>query len=312
MEETPEVEPRRQFSPITFLIGFGLGTFLGVVIAVIAVTLIQGNNNSNSSKTTTTTTVSVEPTALPGSATPDIRPRTKTALDVHLGPNNSYAVIGLLDRDEAVEPVGRDSGSQWLAIRFPPDSLGQGWIPVSGLDGVDNVGALAVALPTPLPRTIDQSTLASTQAQDASGSATGRTGTDGGAARVPTTVPLPTATPRPVGPPDLYVAAITRLSDGRVSVTVGNKGPGDLVGQAVFVIVRNLALDSEQLQTALIDMPAGSVISLTTSRFRVDTAEEVVAIVDPYASTADANRSNNTMEVTLTPPPQVSSTPPAD
>ena len=94
------------------------------------------------------------------------------------------------------------------------------------------------------------------------------------------------------------------LSDGRVSVTVGNRGPGDLVGQAVFVIVRDLGARSEQLVSRLGNLRVGETITLVTSSFRVtsDEGETIQAIADPHDNADDIDRSNNVMQLTLVAP----------
>src|SRR3972149_5663193 len=51
------------------------------------------------------------------------------------------------------------------------------------------------------------------------------------------------------GPPDLFISRVSLQPDGRISVTVGNRGPGDLLGYSVFVTVRDLGSRSEQLMT---------------------------------------------------------------
>lgn len=283
MENVP-----RRFNPVTFLVGFGAGTFVGVALALLATALVEDTTATNS------TVVRDDPTAASGSiaTTPESRPKTKSALDVRLGPGASYAIIGLLSRGETVEPVGRDADAKWLAIRFPPGSAGRGWVPVSELEGATGIDRLAIALPTPLPRTVPDFPLGIPPS--------------GGTAVATPEGPQGTPTPQfNPGPPDLFVSRVSLLSDGRVSVTVGNRGPGDLVGQAVFVIVRDLGVRSEQLVSRLGNLRVGETITLVTSSFRVtsDEGETIQAIADPHDNADDVNRSNNVMQLTLVAPP---------
>ena len=284
MEDVP-----RRFNPVTFLVGFGAGTFVGVALALLATALVDDTTATNNSAAVR------DAAAANGviTTTPESRPKTKSALDVRLGPDTSYAIIGLLSRGETVEPVGRDADAKWLAIRFPPGSAGRGWVPISELEGATGIDRLAVALPTPLPRAVPDFPLGIPESF----------GTAVATPEGPLVTPTPQFNP---GPPDLFVSRVLLLSDGRVSVTVGNRGPGDLVGQAVFVIVRDLGARSEQLVSGLGNLRVGGTITLVTSSFRVtsDEGETIQAIADPYDNADDVNRSNNLMQVTLVPLPR--------
>jgi hypothetical protein len=213
-----------------------------------------------------------------------------------------------------VTPIGRDSEASWLAIQFPPGSAGRGWVPVSSLDGATGLERLAIAFPTPLPRTV--STFATGNAGSSSSSASAIV-TDGSTRIVPLSTATALAargTPTPTinqGPPDIVVNGITLLADGRVVVTIGNRGPGDLVNQAVFVVVRNLALQSEQLVSPAGVLKVGQTTTVVTAIFKVTQQEEIVAVADPFATINDPDRSNNTLRVTLVPVRPVPATPPA-
>ncbi len=309
MDNEPEPQPEpstgRRFSPITFLLGFGFGVFIGVALALLAVALSDEQQTASPIEAIAEDTPG--PLARSLSPTPDARPRTKTAVDVYVGPGTGFGVIGLLQRGESVEVVGRDAGSEWLAIRFPPGSAGRGWLPVSVLDGVTNVDRYGVTLPTPLPRTLGNITIPPDD------------GPGGGGSAVRTPLPAGSSTPTPItGPPDLFIAAVSLTEDGRVVVTVGNRGPGYYIAQTVFVIVRDLVGRQEQLITSVGDrFSPGARVTLTSSSFTVDEPTEVIVVVDPYGSSPpDVNPGNNTTRVTLakprtpTPVPEITTSPP--
>ncbi len=289
---------RRGFSPFTFLFGFGAGAFVGVALALLAVAMAD---DANTPVTTASPIIQPDEQASAGTTvapTPDARPKTKAATDVRLGPGNGFAIFGLLAKGESVEVVGKDNDSQWLAIRFPPGSTGRGWIPVGGVESPPALAGLAVVLATPLPRTI--STFPPGLA-DAVGP---------GAALVVTRTADPNATPtvRP-GPPDLVVTGVRLLPDRRVAVTVANRGPGDMVGFTVFVQVRDLASRSETISSVIPVFRVGSTLTLETSSFLISGVEIIQAIVDPFQSVPEADRTNNQVQVELAVPVTPTATP---
>jgi hypothetical protein len=110
-----------------------------------------------------------------------------------------------------------------------------------------------------------------------------------------------TPTPRPTGPTDLVASRASLLPDGRVQVLVGNRGPGELTGRSVFVLVRDLALRSEQLVSQAVVVPVGAQVTLLSQNFRVERPTEIQIIVDPFNNLNDPDRSNNQLSVTLSP-----------
>src|SRR4051812_26832801 len=145
---------------LAFLLGFGLGSFVGVILAVVAVLAIRGpaeepriadNQEQLLAPLTPTPTPQIQ-------ATPDARPRTKDGGNVYLGPGLAFAIVGTVSRGEPVEIVGRDADSQWVAIRFPPNSSARGWISAESLDNLASLDRIAVVAPTPLPRTLTTTT----------------------------------------------------------------------------------------------------------------------------------------------------------
>jgi hypothetical protein len=294
----PDEPPDRwrfRFSPVTFLIGFGIGAFAGVALAILAYSLADDNQSP-------TTVIAAPQADLPEvvvsgtvQPTPDSRTKSKSALDVRLGPGTGFAVVGSLGKGESVEVVGRDNDSQWLAIRFPPGSAGQGWIPVAGVDSPPDLPRLAVALPTPLPRTI--STFPPGQGIS-NGDDTPVTGPN-----ATTRTPNPAGTPSPVpGPVDLVITKVALASDRRVAVTVTNRGPGDLVGFTVFVQVRDLGVRSEVMNAPLVSLRVGQTLTLQTSTFLISGEETIQAIVDPFGSVPEVDKTNNTTQVVLAAP----------
>jgi hypothetical protein len=306
-EAVPEPDHPHRFSPFSFLGGFGIGAFVGVGLALLVFFLIKDQSTTTVVQTPTEVDAPDAVLSAAVSPTPDQRPRTKVGLDVRLGPGDGYGVIGLLNKGEAVSPIGRDADSNWLAIQFPPGSAARGWVPLDQLDNLNDANQFAVVLPTPLPRTI--SPFPTSPAINNGAPAV----TGAGVPRTPVNVATSAAaaataivvTPTPainLGPADIQIANISLLPDGRVAVTIGNRGPGDLINQSVFVLVRNLALQSEQVVAPAGTLKVGATITVQTANFRVLQAQEVVAVADPYATINDPDRSNNTLQVTLSPP----------
>jgi hypothetical protein len=299
-----EDSPRFRFVSFTFFVGFGVGSFIGVALALLAVTLVQRSDVSGTRDSQAFVIPTLPPPPPGVTATPDARPRTKTVQDVRVGPGFAFAIVGTLSRGEAVEVVGRDAAAGWVAIRFPAGSPGRGWVPVTELEGVSGLDQLAVALATPLPRSVTVPT-----------NIFGGFGNDGPAVSNPVQTPgddrvVGTPTPRVnAGPVDLVVNRVSVLADGRVRVVVGNIGPGDLVDQMVNVVVRDLTSQSELIISPQRGLAVGETVSLTTSHFIVRGERDVTAIADPSGNVSDRDRSNNVLHVVLSPVPVLTPTP---
>jgi len=310
LETTTEgVEERGRgggIASLSFLLGFGLGSFVGVILAVVAVLAIRGPNEEPKiadNQEQLLAPLTPTPTR-PAPATPDSRPRTKDGGNVYLGPGLAFAIVGTVSRGEPVEVVGRDADSMWLAIRFPPNSSARGWISADSVDNLTSLERFTVVAPTPLPRTLTTTTPTSSfpstsTSQTFATSTPVRTGT---ATAVITTTPLIPTTPVPAGPPDLVVNSATLLPDGRVAVVVGNRGPGDAMNQPIFVSVRDLTLRGEQI-IGVSSLRAGSTFVVQTQSFKVERETTVQVTVDPSGSIQDGDRGNNSLTVTLSPPP---------
>ena len=285
--------PGVRFVSLTFLVGFGVGAFIGVALALLAVAIARPEDGEPQF-----IEIPVLPSAtpLPGE-TPPPAVRATAALTVRLGPGDAFATLGTLARGDTVDVVGRDFDSEWLAIRFPRGSNSQGWIPAADVEGLtfSNVQALAVLLPTPLPIEFATPPLffGTPGVLD--------TGTPG----------AETGTPDPLaGTLDMAVFEFEALRDGRVRVVVLNGGPADLSDEVLIVTVRNLGGVGETM-TYVGLLPAGATLTLTTSSFTIgDGPQDVQVVVDPSSSLNDPNRDNNVVTATLYRIPPVTPTPP--
>ena len=291
MEEPREdALPRARFSSVSFLIGFGSGCFLGVAFALMAIALVREPVGVPSGKVSISgldVGVVNQPTPVP-----DNRPRTRSELDVRLGPGLAFAVVGVMARGDPVEIVGRDADSEWVAVQFPPGSAGLGWLPAAALVGGAGLDGYAVVLPTPLPRLPSFPEASPVENESGEGSVTPPSGT-------PTSIVTPAPRDSRV---DLVVEGVTRLSDGSVQVLVGNHGPGDITNELVVVLVRDLAIRREQILSSR-PLRAGATITVQTSRFRVEREMALEVVIDPSTTLNDHDRSNNSRRVTLSPPP---------
>jgi hypothetical protein len=72
-------------------------------------------------------------------------PRTRRVVDVRLGPDSRYAIVGLMPRAAAIEIVGRDESGEWLAVVFTPGSRLHGWIERGQVMNLRDVSSLPVA-----------------------------------------------------------------------------------------------------------------------------------------------------------------------
>lgn len=303
--------PRIRFFSLSFLVGFGVGAFIGVAFGLMAFAVVGQNQPQQQAEAITEPTSAATAAA---SATPTpVRARTNVAMDVRIGPGSEFAAVGTIARGEALEIFGRDNEGEWIAIRFPPGSSARGWLPVRAIDNLPNVSSLAVVIPTPLPRTVSTPTFGNVP----NGIVTTRTpveGDDGVDSPTVTGTPDPNATPRPTGTsgptsPDLAVGAVSRLPDGRVRVVITNKGNADLTGHQVMVIVADPTTRSETLRAPGIGLRAGASVTLESDTFTVQAPMTVIVTVDPSFSYPDSSRANNTLTTTLAPPTTPTPTP---
>ena len=315
MEEAP---PRFRFFSLTFLLGFGFGSFVGVALALLAIAIVAQNSEERDSRSANLEALAADaPPGLSPTPTPDQRPRSRTQLEVRLGPGLAFAIVGTLSRGEAIQVTGRDFDAGWVAIQFPPGSTGRGWVAMDDVDGISDPSALSVVAPTPLARAISTPTLGSSSISpnvpiaraapvDNDPPRTATAAPDPGSP----TVVAPEVTPTPISTnTDLVVTRVALTADRKVSVTVGNRGPADLSGQSVFVLVRDLTVRSEQLVSAAVTLRVGGTLTLQTQYLEVDDETDIQATVDPSTTLRDPDRTNNTMSVTLRPPARPTPTP---
>ena len=301
----------RRFISWTFVIGFGIGSFVGVAMALLAIALAKPEPTVTESIIEITATpaptiaVTAQPTA---TATPSVR--TLASIEVRIGPGEAYAIIGSIGSNDPVSVLGRDDGGDWVAISYPPGSAARGWLPASSLSGLSGseVTALAVLVPTPFSRSVPTTAPPSfpeftpgpgtTPSTPLPGQTPGITPTTSG--------PQPTPTPRPlhIGPTDLTIVGISVGSDGSVQVSIGNAGPGDVSGSTISVLV-SAGTQSETLFVQPV-MRAGDAVDLETSHIRITQETEVTATIDPNNLLADIDRSNNQRYATLVPKPTTS------
>ncbi|HEX5370294.1 MAG TPA: CARDB domain-containing protein [Dehalococcoidia bacterium] len=312
----------RRFFSWTFVIGFGVGSFVGVALALLAVALAKPAPTVTESIIEITATPA--PTLAPSAPTPTATPsvRTTASIEVRIGPGEAFAIIGSIDSDATVSVLGRDDGGDWVAISYPPGSAAKGWLPAHSLSGLsgNQVSALAVLVPTPFTRTLPTNASsdfptttpgfgATPGFGDTPSLATPITQATPQPVRTPTPAtsgPQATPTPRPlhVGPTDLTVVGLSVTSDGAIVVSIGNAGPGDVSGSTIAVLVS----DGSQSETVFVQpvLRAGETINVSTSQMRITHEADVTATIDPSNLLADIDRSNNQRYATLAPRPATS------
>lgn len=278
--------PGVRFVSLTFLIGFGLGAFIGVGLALVAVAITRPEDDEPrviEVPVIATSTATPEPSVTP---TPGIR--ATAAVAVRVGPGAQFATLGTVTSGDVLDVVGRDFESEWLAIRFPAGSNSQGWIPAAGVEGLtfSNLQGLAVVLPTPLPI---QPTIPSTFFGTPGTPGTGTPGIDG--------------TPDPLaGTVDLAIADVSALPNGSVRVSIINGGPADLESAILTVQVRTFGGRFQTFHYSE-GLVAGATLTLTTSTFTLDAEpENVQVLVDPSSTLDDPDRGNNVTTVVLSRP----------
>jgi hypothetical protein len=132
----------------TFALGMVFGMVAGVSLALAALATAQVTNNPKQLLIATATPAPAQPPT----ATPDPRPRTTAVAGVHMGPSHDFGVLGTLGKGQALDVIGRNASSTWLAITFPPGSNAIGWVEVGAVGGLGDLALLAVLLATPVPR----------------------------------------------------------------------------------------------------------------------------------------------------------------
>ena len=302
--------PRINFVSFTFLFAFGLGSFAGIGMALLAVALARPADETriiDASPAAVVATSTVTPTATPApthTPTPIPPPRTTSTLRVHIGPDEDYAILGTLASGNEVSVQGRDTSGDWVAIEFPPGSSARGWIPTDDIDGLSfseirQLEVLQATLIDTSPRSpISTSTPTLFEGND------GIPSFDDDDDPTPTRTPTPqsapsTATPALTiyGPTDFAFGGVAVGPDGSIRVTVVNAGDGNV--PALSISVAATGLGSELLSTGVV--MAGETVTFRTSSILLTDTTAVSVTIDPNGILTDTNRANNTRNLTLSP-----------
>jgi hypothetical protein len=296
--------PRVNFISFTFLCGFGLGAFVGVIMALVAIAVatpepepaIVQPDPAAAAGVTSTPAATVIPTQTVD-PTPAGIIRTRATLNVHIGPAAEYAVLGTLAGGSQVEVQGRDDPGAWVAITFPPNSSARGWIPVTQVTGITFAQVLGLEV---VPVTLIETSPGDSVSGDSTTPVLSDpfppllVTPDNPNPRVPRTpTPIPS-----IGPTDLAIAGVEIVAGGRVRVLVENLGPGD--APAVRVEVSAAGYESETLRSAAL-LRSGDTVALQTSDFRINAPVLVTVEIDPDGQLPDLDPSDNTLRLDLTP-----------
>jgi hypothetical protein len=130
----------------TFALGMVFGMVAGVSLALAALATAQVTGDR------TQLVIATATPDQPPAATPDARPRTTAVAGVHMGPSYDFGVLGTLGKGQALDVIGRNASSTWLAITFPPGSNAIGWVEVGVVGGLGDLALLSVLLATPVSR----------------------------------------------------------------------------------------------------------------------------------------------------------------
>jgi hypothetical protein len=305
--------PRVNFVSFTFLFAFGLGSFVGIAMALLAVALATPEPEptfievpaagaaADAATLTPTTVATAAPTVTP---TPVPAVRTRSTLNVRIGPDDRYAVLGTLAGGSEIAVQGRDTGSDWVAIDFPPGSSARGWIPAGQVEGlslvqISSLGVLQASVIDTSPRSTATRTPAGFDGGPNAGPGATRTPPalqDDPTPRVGT--PTPTSTPSSIGPSDLAITGVTSVSGGLIRFGIENLGPGAVPQFSVEVSAAGYA---DETLTVPVVMRAGDTVTLQTSELQINGPALVVVTIDPDGELADIDRSNNTLRLDLEP-----------
>jgi hypothetical protein len=295
---------RINFISFTFVFAFGLGIFAGTALALLAVALARPEDTTTVIEPTQapvavvpTLTPSPTPTTAPPTVTPVPVPRTLATLQVRIGPDVEYAVLGTLARGSELQLQGRDTTGDWLAIDFPPGSSARGWVPTDAVDGLSllQVFRLDVLQASLIPNAPAAFTPFPIGGNDGVPDGDTVTPIAGNATALPRSTPTPVAPA--FGPTDLALSSISVASDGRLVVVVHNAGPSDSPSAEVQVTVEGAG--SETLSTGV--LREGATVTLRTSGLHLTEPANVTVEIDPASRLADGNRSNNSNTVPLSP-----------
>lgn len=309
--------PRINFVSFTFLFAFGLGSFVGIGLALLAVALarppdetrvIEGSPAALAPSATPTPTATQVPTA---TATPVPPPHTSTTLQVHIGPNEEYAILGTLAKGNEVVVEGRDSNGDWVAIEFPPGSSARGWIPRAKVEGLSltEVVALEVLqaslIDTSPPAPVSTSTPTAFEGNDGV-PVTPVDEEEEDVVVPPTRTPRPEPTepastePAPTPAPleaDVTLRSVSAGPSGAIRVVVQNLGPAEVAG--VSAEVSAVEVGRERLNSG--PLASGSTTVLVTSSLSISGLTQVTVSVELLGRQEDPDTSNNSATLNLSP-----------
>jgi hypothetical protein len=303
--------PRINFVSFTFLFAFGLGSFVGVALGLLAVavatpeaepTIVEVDPAAVVEAPTATPTPTLIPTLTP---TPVPVPRTLATLQVHIGPDEEYAVLGTLASGSELDVQGRDISGDWLAIEFPPGSSARGWLPANVVSGltlvqISRLDVLQASLIETTPRQTFATPTAPTIFDGNDGLPTVTDTPSRAATASPTRSPTPTPQPVIYSSTDLALGDISLGADGRVRVVVINLGPGDVPGSSLTVSVSAQGLGAETLSGSG-DLLANASTLFVTSALTITSPADVTVVIDPGLLLTDTARGNNSRSVSLAP-----------
>jgi len=134
---------------------------LAVTLALLAAACRRPNGspvaplNCSATPTLASPTPAPSQTSLPTSTPPPPSPTatvtpvagTVTAqINVRSGPNVSYSSIGILNRGDKIQIIGKDPSGGWYAILYPSAAQGHGWVLAVYIQAGDTAGLPVVAL----------------------------------------------------------------------------------------------------------------------------------------------------------------------
>jgi uncharacterized protein YgiM (DUF1202 family) len=138
----------RARAPLRFRFGLAVGIIIGVyAAALLVITFREPLVGVEPAKVSETSSIVVVPEATAMAPVQRLVPMAKEALNVNLGPGAAYGVLGTLPKGALIDVIPGERSSGWVAIRFPPNSSGRGWIPADGIEQVarDEEAAAGVA-----------------------------------------------------------------------------------------------------------------------------------------------------------------------
>jgi hypothetical protein len=143
-------------APLRFPFGFAIGIVIGVYLALLGFTFHESLVQEAPAKVSETSSVVVVPEATAVAPAQRLVPMAKEALNVNLGPGAAYGVLGTLPKGALIDVIPGERSGDWIAIRFPPNSSGRGWIPADGIEHVARDEEVAAGAATARPERVSE------------------------------------------------------------------------------------------------------------------------------------------------------------